>query len=114
MTIFIEDSFDSAHSLPHLPIGHKCRETHGHTYRIRIEVTGFIDHDGWVVDYAVVKAAWDAVKVEIDHKNLNAVLPIKTTCELVAEWIWRALDLPGLSTIELRETERCGVVYRGD
>lgn len=38
--IFVEDSFDSAHWLPNVPGGHKCKAMHGHTYRIRLEVSG--------------------------------------------------------------------------
>lgn len=118
MKIFLEDSFDSAHFLPNVPAGHKCRNLHGHTYRIRLEVSGPIgEKSGWVIDYAEVKHMWDSVKIRIDHKNLNELPGLSnSTCELVATWIWNYLKpiLPGLSLIELRETERCGVVYEGE
>ncbi|HXE05803.1 MAG TPA: hypothetical protein VN579_07445 [Bryobacteraceae bacterium] len=29
MTVFIEDSFDSAHFLPNVPPGHKCEQVVG-------------------------------------------------------------------------------------
>ena len=32
MRIFKTFTFDSAHSLPHVPDGHKCKNIHGHTY----------------------------------------------------------------------------------
>jgi len=117
LVIFLEDSFDSAHFLPNVPPGHKCRNLHGHTYRIRIEVDGPIDkHMGWVVDYADVKKAWARTKFLVDHRNLNEIEGLEnSTCELLAAWIWHRLkpSIAWLSKIELRETERCGVVYDG-
>lgn len=118
MTIFLEDSFDSAHSLPHLPLGHKCRAAHGHTYKIRLEITGaLLKKTAWVMDYSDVKREWDRVKRQVDHQNLNLVIDNgPSTCENVARWIWKKLKprLFQLSKIEIRETERCGVVYSGE
>lgn len=109
MTIFVEDSFDSAHYLPHVPEGHKCARMHGHTYRIRLEVSGDVGPaTGWLVDYSEVKAAWEPIKDRLDHHCLNELLP-NPTCELIAEWIGAAM--PMLSRIELRETVHCGVVW---
>lgn len=121
MRIFIEDSFDSAHSLPHLPADHKCHHLHGHTYKIRMEFSGPISEKGWVVDYGVVKSYWGFTKQRIDHKFINEFVPI-STCENLAAWIWCDLcnhmklgpPMVKLERIELRETERCGVVYEGD
>lgn len=117
MTIFIEDSFDSAHHLPNVPDGHKCRRLHGHTYRIRIEVSGRVGkRTGWVLDYTEVKRAWDVVKSELDHNHLNEIRGLENpTCEHLAEYVWDELSdsITGLSRIELRETEHCGVVYEG-
>jgi 6-pyruvoyltetrahydropterin/6-carboxytetrahydropterin synthase len=117
MTIFIEDSFDSAHFLPYVPDGHKCKNMHGHTYRIRIEVTGRVSQKtGWVIDYTDVKKAWDQIHRVLDHKVLNEVRGLENpTCELMAQYIWGCLgkSIGGLSKIELRETTHCGVVYEG-
>lgn len=110
MTIFIEDSFDSAHWLPNVPEGHKCSRTHGHTYRIRLEVSGEVDSTtGWVVDYADLKAVWEPLKIQLDHRCLNEILS-NPTCELIAEWI-AARMIPALTRIELRETVNCGAVW---
>lgn len=112
MRIFIEDSFDSAHYLPNVPDGHKCAAMHGHTYRIRLEVEGIVGNvSGWVIDYAEVKAVWETVKAQLDHKCLNDILQ-NPTCEVIAFWIRDLVQarIPGLSGIELRETERCGVI----
>lgn len=110
MRIFVEDSFDSAHFLPNVPPGHKCGTMHGHTYRVRLIVEGPVDpRSGWVVDYAAVKAAWEHVRARIDHQCLNDVLMSNPTCELIAEWI--GAQLPMVTGIELRETERAGVIW---
>ena len=36
-------SFEAAHSLPHLPAGHKCRNLHGHSYVVEVLITGPLD-----------------------------------------------------------------------
>lgn len=109
MTIFIEDSFDSAHFLPNVPDGHKCKRMHGHTYRIRLEVAGLVGaQSGWVMDYTEVKNQWALVKEQLDHRCLNDFV-LNPTCELIAEWIGRELFF--VSRIELRETVNCGVVW---
>lgn len=113
MTVFIEDSFDSAHFLPNVPKDHKCARLHGHTYRIRIEISGAVDPvSGWVIDYAEIKTAWEPIKHNLDHWNLNEVI-LNPTCENIAEWIAKRLEYVGVlvSSIELRETVNCGVVW---
>jgi 6-pyruvoyltetrahydropterin/6-carboxytetrahydropterin synthase len=113
MRVFIEDSFDSAHWLPLVPVAHKCHNMHGHTYRIRIDIGGEIHKRlGWIEDYSIIKAKWEAVKLLLDHKTINDVVP-NSTCENLAEWIWAALYAAGLNNVErleLRETATCGVV----
>lgn len=110
MKIFIEDSFDSAHWLPNVPDGHKCKQMHGHTYRIRLEFAGEIGEvSGWVIDYADVKSVWEDVKQMLDHHCLNDILR-NPTCELIAGWIGSRIGF-GLCRIELRETVNCGVVW---
>jgi 6-pyruvoyltetrahydropterin/6-carboxytetrahydropterin synthase len=121
MRIFIEDSFDAAHYLPHVPEKHKCRRMHGHTYRIRIEFSCKMDHSkGWLVDYAVVKPLWQMIHTRLDHTVLNEIM-LNPTCELIASHIATELQSlldrlgPGkpvtVTRIELRETMNCGVVW---
>ena len=35
--------FESAHLLPHVPEGHKCRRLHGHSFEVEVEVRGPLD-----------------------------------------------------------------------
>lgn len=112
-TVVVRDSFDSAHFLPKVPDGHKCARMHGHTYRIKIAVSGPVDPvSGWVIDYADVKAEWCHLKGNIDHCSLNDVLE-NPTCENIAQWIADRLEFAGVvvSWIDLRETVNCGVVW---
>ena len=114
MTIFVEDSFDAAHWLPKVAEGHKCRALHGHTYRIRLEFGGGVDPVmGWVIDYGEVKDVWGRVKSLLDHKCLNEVIS-NPTCENLALFVKNAIEETYvgelLQRIEIRETERCGVV----
>ena len=40
MVIHKSFTFDSAHSLPNVPDGHKCKNIHGHTYHENVKVLG--------------------------------------------------------------------------
>lgn len=117
MLLFKEFTFDAAHFLPHVPEGHKCKEMHGHTYRLRVWLDGKLDDKlGWVIDFADLKKAVKPMLDKVDHKCLNNIegLP-NPTCELIAVWIWNQLKpvLPLLQKIELHETPTSGVVYDG-
>ena len=97
-----------------MPDGHKCGRMHGHTYRVRLEVSGKIGGEtGWVIDYADLKAVWDIVKRGLDHVELNDVPGLgNPTCEYIALFIRDTIKphVPGLSRVILRETEHCGVM----
>ena len=107
--------FEAAHRLPHHP--GKCRELHGHSYRLVVTVDGPIDGgSGMVVDFSEVKRLVNEEVVgKLDHKYVNDVIE-NPTAEEMAVWIWQKLAprLPGLDEIELHETRDCSVVYRGE
>ena len=118
MEVFKEFSFDSAHFLPNVPLGHKCREMHGHTYRLVVYLEGPIDEKkGWVIDFAELKEIVRAILADVDHKCLNNLPELENpTCELLAKWLWARLKkaLPGLKNIILHETYTSGVIYNGN
>lgn len=107
-------SFEAAHSLPHLPVGHKCRNLHGHSYVVEVFVEGPVDKRGFVVDYAEISAAVNPVIESLDHKNLNHVFPFYTTAENIADWLLSELRARGLSVTEVRlyETAKTCVSVR--
>jgi len=117
MIIFKQFSFDSAHYLPNVPEGHKCKEVHGHTYKLIVYLEDKLDDTlGWVADFAEVKQIVASVVTIIDHKLLNNIEGLENpTCELLAVWIWNKVkdQLPALKKIELHETPTSGVIYEG-
>ena len=118
MIIFKQFTFDSAHFLPNVPDGHKCKEIHGHTYQLTIFVEDKLHDDyGWVIDFADIKRIVVPIVKAVDHKLLNNIPGLENpTCEKVAIWLWDKIkpDLPQLSKIELNETPTSGAIYEGE
>lgn len=118
MEIYKEFSFDSAHFLPLVPEGHKCRNMHGHTYKLRVYIKGQPDPKlGWIMDFKELKDVIGRVIDQVDHKLLNDVPGLDNpTAENITIWIWQQIKplLPLLSKIELHETPTTGVIYSGD
>ena len=118
MEIWKEFTFDAAHVLPNVPEGHKCRRLHGHTYRVRVYVSGEPDDRvGWVMDFGDIKAAFEPILDRLDHYYLNDIEGLENpTAEVLARWIWQRLEprLPILSRIEIHETCTTGCSYAGD
>lgn len=117
MEVFREFTLDSAHFLPHVPDGHKCRRVHGHTFRVGIHVAGPLDPKlSWVVDFADIHAAFQPLHDALDHRLLNDVPGLENpTSEQLAAWIWERLapELPGLSLVVVKETCTSGCRYGG-
>ena len=109
--------FEAAHLLPHLPLTHKCRRLHGHSFRVEVVVEGELDPTlGWVMDYAEISAAFKPFWAQLDHYYLNEVPGLENpTSENVARWIWDHLKprLPLLTEIVVAETCTARCVYRG-
>jgi 6-pyruvoyltetrahydropterin/6-carboxytetrahydropterin synthase len=115
--IFKEFTFESAHRLPNVPDGHKCKRLHGHSFRIAIYVKGDVDpHTGWVMDFADIKKAFQPILERLDHHYLNDIPHLENpTSENIARWVWDELKpaLPSLSRIVLHETCTSGCMYQG-
>lgn len=107
--------FEAAHVLP----GHpgKCRRLHGHSYRLAVTVDRPVDPvTGLAIDFSELKAIVHREAVDaLDHRYVNDVIETPSA-ENIAVWIWGRLHpaLSGLVEIELWETRRCAVVYRGE
>lgn len=117
MDLYREFTIEAAHRLPHVPAGHKCARLHGHSFRIEVQVRGDVDeHTGWVMDFADLRAAFQPIHDQLDHRYLNDIEGLENpTSENLARWIWRALkpQLPQLSRIIIRETCTSGCIYDG-
>ena len=111
-------SFDAAHCLPGAPDGHRCRNLHGHTYRVEVEVAGEVDPDiGWFMDYGDIKKVVKPLVKRLDHVYLNDIKGLELgTAELMAKWLWDGLEaqLPGLHRIGVFETPSSGCHYYGE
>lgn len=98
--------FESAHFLPKVPEGHRCRNLHGHNYRVEIVLSGSIDERGFVKDFGEVDADVAPLLKQVDHKLLNEVPGLDNpTAEIIARWF---LDrLSAASRIRVYENDDC-------
>ncbi|RUQ31144.1 6-carboxytetrahydropterin synthase QueD [Peribacillus cavernae] len=92
-----EFTFDAAHHL-HFYDG-KCKNLHGHTYRVIFGISGFVDDLGLMIDFGDLKEIWkNEIEIFLDHKYLNETLPaMNTTAENMVVWIYEKM-LEALAT----------------
>ena len=109
--------FEAAHLLPRLPVSHKCRRLHGHSFQAEIVVAGECDPElCWLVDYADLSKAFKPLWEQLDHRYLNDIPGLDNpTSENIAKWIWDRLKpaLPRLTEVHVAETCTARCVYRG-
>jgi len=109
--------FEAAQTLPCAPEGHKCRQMHGHSFKVEVVVAGECDPKlGWLMDYADISAAFKPIWQRLDHFYLNNIPGLKNpTSENLAVWIWQRLKprLPLLTEVVVAETCQSRCVYRG-
>ena len=98
--------FESAHFLPKVPAGHRCRNLHGHNYRVEIMLAGAVDARGFVKDFGEVDALVTPLIKRLDHKLLNEVPGLENpTAEIIAAWF---LDqLPDVRRVTVWENDDC-------
>lgn len=117
MEIYREFTFDAAHHLTNIPDSHRCRNLHGHTFRVVICLEGYVGADtGWVRDYGEIKEICKPIINTLDHSYLNQIEGLENpTSEHIAIWLWNRIKpgLPELSMIEVKETPGTGCRYRG-
>jgi 6-pyruvoyltetrahydropterin/6-carboxytetrahydropterin synthase len=114
MEISCEFHYDAAHYLPNVSEGHKCGRLHGHTYYLTVTVRGPVHDDGFVIDFAEIKAAVNPVVDQLDHYCLNDIPGLDSpTVEVQLLWLWERIELPNLYELQLREGSSNNCVYRG-
>lgn len=118
MVIYKKFSFESAHYLPNVPDGHKCKRLHGHSFEVSVFVQGEQDEGkGWVIDFADLKDMCEPVIDMLDHALLNDINGLENpTSENLARWIWDRIapKTQGLYKISVKETCTSGCEYYGD
>lgn len=104
-TISKDGAFEAAHFIPNHP--GKCRNLHGHSYRIRVEITGEVDPEtGMILDFAYLKEAMAWVIDGWDHAFLTHWVPGTITRlfevdDYVANEIIKLTGLSQIKTVEL-------------
>ena len=117
MEIYKEFTFEAAHLLPNVPVGHKCGRLHGHSYKVQVHVSGEPDSTtGWIMDFSDITAVVEPIIKELDHYYLNDIPGLENpTSENIAQWIWQKLQpLLPLSKIIISETCTSGCIYQGE
>jgi 6-pyruvoyltetrahydropterin/6-carboxytetrahydropterin synthase len=97
VTICKEMRMAMAHQLPYH--GGKCRQLHGHTYVVRVYVTGPVQEvhpdnpqSGMVADFGVIKDFLSQVEALMDHQFVNDTLDEYPTAERIALKIARMAE----------------------
>jgi 6-pyruvoyltetrahydropterin/6-carboxytetrahydropterin synthase len=98
--------FESAHFLPKVPEGHRCRNLHGHNYRIEIVLRGDVDARGFVMDFGDVDKVLQPLLAQVDHKLLNEVPGLENpTAEIIAQWFLDRID--AAARVKVWENDDC-------
>ncbi|MEH7493747.1 6-carboxytetrahydropterin synthase QueD [Neobacillus niacini] len=86
-----EFTFDASHHL-HCYEG-KCKNLHGHTYKVIFGISGFVDERGLMMDFGDIKDIWkNEIEIHLDHRYLNETLPpMNTTAENIVVWIYEKM-----------------------
>ena len=90
-TVIKRMEISAAHSLS-LSYPSKCEYLHGHNW-----------------NFTHIK---QVVKDQLDHRNLNEVLPFNPTAENIAQWICD--QLPTCYKVEVQESEGNTAIYEKD
>ena len=108
-TVIKRMEISAAHSLL-LSYPSKCEYLHGHNLIITVHCRSKeLNADGMVIDFSHIKRV---VKDQLDHRNLNKVLPFNPTAENIARWICN--QLPTCYKVEVQESEGNTAIYEKD
>ncbi len=98
--------FEAAHHLPRVPDGHKCKHMHGHNYAVEIIVSGAVEEDGFVMDFADIDEIVLPLIKQLDHTVLNEHPGLENpTAEVIAEWFMSNVAI--CSTVRVYENADC-------
>lgn len=108
-TVIKRMEISAAHSL-NLSYPSKCENLHGHNWIITVYCrSSQLNADGMVVDFSHIK---HVVMGQLDHKNLNEVIPMNPTAENIARWICEQIST--CFKVEVQESEGNMAVYEKD
>ena len=99
----------AAHSL-HRSYPSKCENLHGHNWVIIVHCRAReLNADGMVTDFTHIK---ERVLNQLDHRNLNEVLPFNPTAENIARWVCEQVE--NCYRVEVQESEGNTAIYEKD
>lgn len=100
-----------------LPYHETCRNIHGHSYRMVVEVTGDVDETGMLIDFGDISCLVRPILDQLDHSFMvdptdelmtsvlrdsglkKTVVPFYSTAENISQWIldqlWAQLSSRG-------------------
>ena len=108
-TVIKRMEISASHSLK-LSYPSKCEKLHGHNWIITVYCRSKeLDENGMVVDFTHIK---QAVEKQLDHNNLNDILPFNPTAENIACWICN--QVPHCFKVEVKESEGNTAIYEKD
>lgn len=132
ISITKEFTFDAAHRLyqkelspeQNQKIFGKCCKIHGHTYRLRITISGPINDSGMIIHFSQLKAIVHELVIDrYDHTMLNEMVEyqnIPPTAEIMAGHIFTLLNKRlvsqqlSLCSVVLYETPTSWATVTGD
>lgn len=98
-------TFEAAHQLPLVPDGHKCKNMHGHSYRVEITFEGDLKENGFVADFFDIEKMVGPIIKKLDHHTLNDIEGLENpTAENIVLWI--SMRVPS-SHVRVYETPMC-------
>jgi 6-pyruvoyltetrahydropterin/6-carboxytetrahydropterin synthase len=109
-------TFQSAHQLPNVPVGHKCGRMHGHGFEVILHANQDLGAREIGIDYDHLDDLWSPIYAELDHTCLNDIPGLENpTSEVISNWIWQRIkpQLPELSWVTVYETASCGAHFDG-
>lgn len=99
----------ASHSLE-LSYPSKCSQLHGHNWTITVHCKSKeLNADGMVVDFKYIT---ERVESQLDHANLNEVLPCNPTAENIARWVCE--QVPHCYRVDVQESEGNVATYEKD
>jgi 6-pyruvoyltetrahydropterin/6-carboxytetrahydropterin synthase len=108
-------AFQSAHRLPHVPLGHKCGRMHGHGFEA-VVLASLGEGQASHLAADRLDEHWAPLHHALNYACLNELPGLENpTSEILARWIWNRLSttVQGLTSIKVYETASCGAHYDG-
>jgi 6-pyruvoyltetrahydropterin/6-carboxytetrahydropterin synthase len=103
-----EFTFEAAHDLADNVKGeddHPYARIHGHSFVVTVTLrAAALAPEGWIMDYAKLRAICEGVRARLDHRLLNAIPGLeRPTLENTAAFIFKAFEkeVPALWRVEV-------------